>query len=356
MDHRKKQIFLTELLFWAAIMVLIWYFWKYVMRWLSPFLVAYFAAVALNKPITWCRKKLGFQRSFSAAIFTILAVVLLAIGLFFFFSALFSQAYQFLLQAPEWLSLLQDRLDPLQRTFDRFCRNCPPQLQTLLSSAAASFAGESGALLGKTAECLLSFCASCIKKFPNYLLFFITTVLAIFYTSSLFPDIRSFLIRQLSKKWQNFAKEMRPQIFSATLKWLKAELTLIAITFLLLLGGFLLLRLPYALLLALIIALVDALPILGVGTVLLPWAFFCFLGEDILYGIALIALYLTVQLTHSLLEPRLIAAQAGLPSIAALFAMYVGFRIFGIVGMILFPLLLLLVKCLQDEGYVRLWK
>ncbi|MBR4869496.1 MAG: AI-2E family transporter, partial [Oscillospiraceae bacterium] len=257
---------------------------------------------------------------------------------------------------PQWLGTVAQRSLPLKNAIFRFCRACPPQLRDFLLSTLESFSQETGALLGKLSESFLAFCASLIRSLPDYLLFFITTVLAVFYTSACFPSIRSFLLRQLSFRLQKLAKEVKPQLFSTALKWLKAELTLIAITFFLLLSGFLLLRLQYALLLALVISLLDALPILGIGTVLLPWAFFALATENFLLGISLIALYLTVQLTHSLLEPRLIAAQGGLPSIAALFAMYVGFRVLGLLGMIFCPLLLLLAKCLHDEGYLRLWK
>ncbi len=356
MDYNKKQKFITDLLFFAALALVFQCFWKYALRWILPFLIAYFAAMILNRPITWCQKRLGFQRGFSAAAFTLLAVSLFAALLFAFLSTLLSQSYQFLLQLPEWLETLSRHIAPLQLTFENFCRDCPPQLQEFLSSTVSSFSQEAGALLGKLSESFLTFCASMIRHLPEYLLFFITTVLAIFYASSCFPTIRAFLLRQLSFRQQKLAKEVKPQLFSTALKWLKAELILIGITFLLLLSGFLLLRLRYALLLALVMALMDALPILGVGTILLPWAFFSFAAEKFLLGLSLTALYLTVQLTHSLLEPRLIAAQAGLPSIAALFAMYVGFRILGIPGMILFPLLLLLVKQLHDEGYLKLWK
>jgi len=356
MNNRKKESFLLHLLFLGACGFLIWCFWKYALRWVLPFILAYAAAMVLDKPITWCQKRLKFQRGFSAAVFTVFSVALLGTALFFFLSTLLTEAYQLLLQLPQWLSALEVHTAPMINTFRKFCAACPKELRELLLSALDSFSQEAGALLGQLSESLLTRCAAILQKLPNFLLFFITTVLAIFYTAGRLPAIRAFLRRQLPVKWQVLAREVKPQLFSTVLKWIKAELTLIGITFTLLLGGFLLLRLRYAFLLAFVIALIDALPILGVGTVLLPWAFFSFAADNILLALALTALYLTVQLTHSLLEPRLIAAQGGLPSIAALFAMYVGFRILGIFGMILCPLLLLLLKQLHDEGYLKLWK
>ena len=97
-----------------------------------------------------------------------------------------------------------------------------------------------------------------------------------------------------------------------------------------------------ALLFALLITLLDALPVFGTGTALVPWALIELLFSSVPRGIALLALFLSTLLVRSTLEPKLIASHAGLPPVASLFAMYLGFCTFGIGGMILFPFLLLL--------------
>ena len=114
--------------------------------------------------------------------------------------------------------------------------------------------------------------------------------------------------------------------------------------------------LDYALLAAAFTALVDALPVLGTGTVLFPWALGCFLLGNTGRGLALLAVYAVGTLVHSLLEPRLLAKQADLPPVTALLAMYLGFHFMGVGGMILLPVLLLLLKQFQDAGVIRLWK
>ena len=111
-----------------------------------------------------------------------------------------------------------------------------------------------------------------------------------------------------------------------------------------------------ALLLAVVIAFIDALPVFGTGTVLLPWAALCCLEGNFPKGIALTALYLVIWLVRSIMEPKLMAKSAGLPPLPALMAMYVGFCAMGVAGMILGPILLLLVKQLHDGGYLHLWK
>ena len=118
--------------------------------------------------------------------------------------------------------------------------------------------------------------------------------------------------------------------------------TLSLITFSELLVGFLLIRQRYSLLLAFLITLLDALPVFGTGTALVPWAVFTLLFGFPPKAIVLLALYLCTLITRNTLEPKLLSAQAGLPPIASLMAMYLGARAFGVAGMVLFPLLLLL--------------
>lgn len=108
--------------------------------------------------------------------------------------------------------------------------------------------------------------------------------------------------------------------------------------------------------LAALIALIDALPVFGTGTVLVPWAAVeCLLGA-VPRGIALLALFAVISVVRSVLEPKLMAAQAGLPPLASLCAMYVGFCAMGVAGMVLAPMALMLVKQLRDGGYIRLWR
>ena len=114
--------------------------------------------------------------------------------------------------------------------------------------------------------------------------------------------------------------------------------------------------LSWTLLLAAGIAVIDALPVFGTGTVLLPWCAVCLLLGQVPRAIALAATYGIISMVRSFTEPKVMARQANLPPLAALCAMYIGFCTMGVGGMLLFPLALLLVKQLHESGCIRLWK
>ncbi|MEG0780290.1 MAG: sporulation integral membrane protein YtvI [Oscillospiraceae bacterium] len=349
MDREKQIDFLLGLLTCGASVLLLWLGLRYFLPWTLPFLIALALAAVMEPVIRWCRVRLRFQRSFSAAVMTLLLVSLLTLGLSWGLSRLLREAYAFLEQLPALLENLPLLVERLQRKAARFCAACPRELQLWLEAMTDSWAQQAAATAATLSSRLLGELTAFAGTLPHVGLFLITTALAIFYTAGHYPDIRAFLIRQLPRRFHRSARELRRNVFTTLGKWLKAESLLLLLTFLQVLGGLVILRVDYALLLALAIALVDALPILGVGTVLVPWALLCLLAENVPRGLGLLALYAIILLVHSIMEPRLMAAQVGLHPIAALFAMYLGFSILGIWGMLLFPLLLLLGKQLYDD-------
>ena len=104
------------------------------------------------------------------------------------------------------------------------------------------------------------------------------------------------------------------------------------------------------------ISLIDALPVLGVGTVLIPWSLISILGGRGAFGACLIVLYGVISLARSVLEPRLVGAQLGLDPLATLIAVYLGYCIFGLAGMVLAPILLIVLTQLNAHGRIKLWK
>lgn len=127
-------------------------------------------------------------------------------------------------------------------------------------------------------------------------------------------------------------------------RYLRAYLLLTLLTFSELFLGFSILGIEYAFLLALLVALVDLLPVLGVGTVLLPWALVLCLQRDLYHGIGLLILYAACLLLRQILEPRLVGHSLGLHPLLTLFASYAGWRLFGLWGMILAPIVAMLCK------------
>jgi sporulation integral membrane protein YtvI len=352
----KEKRFLIRAAYGAMWLVLLYLAFRYLAVWLLPFLIALGLAAIMEPCILLFRSKLHFRRGFSAAILTIVLLGALITLLVLLISRLLGEAYELLTRLPQMLSSLPEVASTWQQQFDRFCATCPESLQRWIVALSQRFGEQLAVFFDDFSQQCLEGITGAVAALPRLTLFCATTALAVLFTTSRFPDLMRFLRRQLPGSRLDRMRGVKSSLLTTLGKWLRAELLLFLITFVQLLAGLLLIRQPYGLLLAALIALVDALPVFGVGTILLPWSVGCLLLGQVPKGIALAALYAMISLVRSIAEPHLMAAQAGLPPLPALMAMYIGFSACGIWGMILFPLLLLFLHRLSQEGYLHLWK
>ena len=108
----------------------------------------------------------------------------------------------------------------------------------------------------------------------------------------------------------------------------------------------------YIAIIAFVTCIVDIIPVLGTGTVLIPWAVYNLVMGNVGLGIGLLVLYAVITVLRQILEPKLVANQAGLPAIATIMAMFIGARLFGAFGILLLPLTVIILKLMYDEGVI----
>ncbi len=352
----KQTRFLIRAAYTAALLALVWLFLRYLLPWLLPFLLALGAASLADPFLERIRRRTHLQRGFLAAVLTLaLLAVLIALAATLL-TQLIRQASEVLQQLPRYLSGLPALSDTILRRLDDFCAACPAAIRQDVERFFSSLPEQLSRLVGAVSADGVKLMAGLMSSLPRVALFCVTTMLAIFFSVSSYPAIAGFCRRQLRPDRLAWARGVKGTVLSTLVSWLRAQGILYLITFSQLLAGFLLLRHPYALLVAVLTALIDALPVFGTGTVLLPWAGLLLLAGNVPRAVALAALYALTALVRSIAEPRIMAAQADLPPLVALAAMYTGFRTLGVGGMVLLPVLLLLVKQLHDAGYIKLWK
>lgn len=353
--QEKQRAFLVRTAYWAVWAVLLWLGVRYLLRWLLPFLLALALAAAVEPVIAWCRRRMGLKRGFTAAVVTIAVTgAILALAAVIVWQ-LIRQAAELLGQLPGLLAGLPGMTEDLRQRLEDFCAACPQGLRSWLEEVPALLGTLAAGVAQRASGACITAAAALAAALPGVFLFCGTTALAVFFTAGSYPRVMAFFRRQLGHRLDR-ARGVKANLLSTLGKWCRAQAILLGVTFCQLLAGFLLMGQRYALLLAAVTALVDALPVFGTGTVLLPWAAVCLLAGQAPRAVALAALYAVISAVRSLLEPKVMAAQAGLPPLAALAAMYAGFWALGVAGMILLPMALLFVKQLHDEGYVGLWK
>lgn len=201
-----------------------------------------------------------------------------------------------------------------------------------------------GDMLSSLASRLPDIAASLFSALPSVLFFLVVSVVACFYFCTDGVSITRGLGSLLPDRWRQKIPQIKENLRDVLQKYVKAYGILLLLTFFLLLIGLWILRVEYAFLLAFLIALADLLPVIGVGTILIPWGIVMLLQKRFYIGLGLLILYLVISLVRQVAEPKVLGKSLGLHPLLALFATYVGFSLFGVVGMLFAPIVVLLAK------------
>lgn len=223
---------------------------------------------------------------------------------------------------------------------DRF----PDGVGQALRQGVEEFFRSGAGLAGRAYNWVFSLISGALKKLPELMLFLVTAVLSSFMLAAKLPELRELWRRKAPALWQRRVQAVNRRLRATLGGWVKTQVQLMGVTALVLTAGLLVLGVDYPVLLGGLIALIDALPVFGSGTVLLPWALWELLDGRTTLAVGLAALYAGASLIRSALEPRMLGKQMGLDPLLTLLALYAGFRYFGILGMILFPVGAILVK------------
>lgn len=348
-ENRHLRV-LLYLIYGALALLGGWLVLRFLLPWLAPFLLALLLSALLDRPVTLLTERFRLPRWTAAGLCTILlwGTIFLAVG-----TLLWRVGYEtglLLRRLPALLSQLPALRQQAEAWAYRLLIALPIPVQELAGDWLDGLISQGAALPGRFCDWLMGVVAGTAGILPRIVLFLFTSILATGLTSASLPQLKRAAVRLLPPVWRDRLRLAGGQLRGAFGGWLRAQCLLLCVTFAELAVGLLLLRVELALLLAALISLVDALPVFGVGTVLLPWALFSLLSGSPLRALGLLILYVVILLVRSLLEPRLVGRHVGLPPLAALLAIYLGFQCFGVAGMILFPLLAVLLKRLWDSG------
>ncbi len=225
-----------------------------------------------------------------------------------------------------------------------------------------SYTGEIINFAAKSATAFVNQTIRFITSIPTLIVYTSITILSTLFMSLDKNDIVKFLEHQFPISWLNKIYNIKRDILSVFGSYLRAQLILVTICFFELLIAlnlflFLGLNVKYPLIFSIVISLIDALPILGAGAILIPWSIFSFITGDIKLGFAIFILYVIVLAVRQLLEPKLISQKIGVHPLVTLVSMYSGFKLLGIVGFLIGPIVMIILKNVfskeLDNGFFR---
>ena len=326
-----------------------WFLIRYGLPILFPFLLGLGVALAAEPAARFLEEKLKLKRWLASGI-GVLAVFLLLLAVLVLVTALLvRQAGRLSALVPELTQSLRLGMGSLEGMLLRAADRTPQGVKSVLTGAVTDFFSDGSAMMERLAGTLPGVLTKTLGKVTGGVLTLATAVLAAFMISGKLPRLKALARERIPEKWrQQYLPALRGLRHTVT-GWLMAQLKLTLVILGLLAGAFWLLRIPHGLLWAAVISVVDALPVLGCGIVLVPWSVICLLQSRKLLGLGLLGTYALVWLVRSVLEPRLLGRELGLDPLVTLLAIYLGYRLLGLPGMLLAPLVAVIMTQTADK-------
>lgn len=318
---------------------LVWVAIRFFLPLFAPFVLGTFLALCAEPMVRFLHRQLHLPRGISAGIGVSMTFFLLTTLILSLFAFLIRELGNLGKVLPDIGQTAKTGFSLIKSRLLQLSTHTPESLQPVLEQNVNRFFSDGAAFLDKGISYLLGLAGGLLSHLPSSVFGLGTAVISAFLISAKLPRLRRFLLRKIPRDRLRSLVQIRDRIRHVLGRWFSAQCKLLAVSFLILFFGFVILRIPYALLWAGTVCLVDAFPVLGCGTVLLPWSLICLLQGDAARAIGLACIYLTVTLTRSMLEPKFLSRHLGLDPLLTLMALYAGFQLWGIGGMILAPIL-----------------
>jgi sporulation integral membrane protein YtvI len=331
----ENQSYLRAVGWWAGLLLIGFLFWRYLVPYMIPFVIAGFMAALIDPLVSWLER---LQVNRTAA--TLTGMVVIIGGTLFLVGLLVSLLVREVVRLTRELpALYHEGQQGLDRWLEQVSRSAPvhlPTSQGILNSQLSTAYHVTTAILQTILGVLVAL--------PNALLVAVLALVAAFFLLRDKRVLAGVLEWLVPPGIRHKVPSLREEVVRGTLGFLRAQLFLVGTTALGTTLGLLLYGSRYAVLLGLFAGLLDLVPFLGATALLAPWAFVMFLTGQPLAGLELLTILAGVALVRQLIEPRLVSGGTGLHPLTALLALYVGIRLFGPVGFVIGPITAVVLK------------
>jgi len=352
---RKKTI--INVTYWLMILGAIYVVFKYLIAFVMPFFIGFVIAVILTPLIRWVSKKTKLKQNVASII--VVALFYCTIGLLLVFGIV--KLVSYLGSAAEQLYdyyintlyySLHDMIDSVNDSIGRL----DPTIAGVIGTGFTSIINSLGTVLENISVGAINTATNIAMFVPGFLLNMLFAIVSTFFIAGDYSAITGFIMRQIPERPAAILRQTKRHLGSLILQFLRSYLLIMSITFAELSVGLLILGVNNFLVIAAAIAVFDIMPIVGSGTVLIPWALVCFMMGNNLLGIGLLVMYIIITVIRNIIEPKIIGDTVGLHPLVALLSMFVGAKLFGALGLFGLPISIAIIKSLNDKGTIKLFK
>ncbi|MDD3228691.1 MAG: sporulation integral membrane protein YtvI [Oscillospiraceae bacterium] len=314
-------------------------------KYLAPFLVAFILSSALFPLVRWMERKLRIHRKIGSVFSILLALGTVGTLLGLMAARIATEIHNL------YTTITSSSVDVsafFRRVMDQataFYIRLPQEVTNTIDSTLSALGDTVRDVIGSLAKYTLAFTVSV----PEALVFVLITIIATYFMLSDRVRINEAIERWIPKRWLTGTRSMVLGVFKAMFGWLRAQGIIICITFTIIVTGLVIAGVQNPLVIALMTAIIDALPVFGAGFILIPWGVLSLIAGNVRFGVFLLLLDVVVLVVRHLIEPKIVGKQIGIHPLLTLMGMYLGLRWIGVLGMIVGPILMVLTKALLEN-------
>ncbi len=353
MNLNKQRAFIIHFIFFLILTLLLYVGIKYVFPLLMPFVIGIVIAMSFRNLIDLIEKKTHVKRVFISILtllvfYSLLGFIISLIGVKMvnFVSSLFYNLP----------TLYKETLLPALNTVTDNMIEKYPSTRTYLDNFMSNIDQSVFTYLSQISTKVVSMATGFAGMLPTLLIKFIFTIVSSFFFTIDYYKITRFIVRQFKPEHQKVILNLKDNVIGSLGNFIKAYTAIISITFAELSIGFWILGIPSPFLFGLLVAIIDIMPILGTGAVLLPWSVIAFIIGNTKIGMGMLILYVVITVVRQILEPKIVGQQIGLYPIVTLILMYVGAQLMGVLGLLILPIMATILIKLNKEGSIHLFK
>lgn len=334
-------------LFVLGFFVFAYVFLAHILRFVSPFVAGFFLSVVISPLVGFVQRRLKIARGISTIFLIIGVILLVAVIAVSVFNQILIEAQQLSLTLPQTLENLRNMLFEVEDLFDRYIYALPVEF-------VPDFNGMINGLIAFLAAAVGDFAASASVNVIMSLPVIVMNVLLCFISAFFFAKdkkiIAGAVMSNLPEGIKPWLGNMRKGLFSSVWGYVRAQLIIMVVVGTIGVLGLAMLRYPYAVLMGLLLALFDILPVVGRSVIFWPWAIVNFVAGNHFFAVGIIVVNIVCFIARQIIEPKVLGKSIGLHPLLVLIGIYLGFRVFGLIGLFIGPFLFVIAKlCIESS-------
>lgn len=357
MDLRKRKRFIINAAYCSLVVAIVVVIFRYAIFWVMPFVIGFSVAFLLKPVINKLSKLTHINRKPIAALVLLLFYATVGLLVFLFGLQVFFSVQRFIYQIPDiYTQKMEPALVSSYKSLEMWAAHWDPKIMNAISEVAKDLLAQLGALVSSVSTKMLAMISGIAVWVPGMFVSLIFTIISSFFIAMDYYKITNFIVRQFNPQHQSLILDIKNYVVGSIFKFITSYALIMSITFAELSIGLTILRIDHAILVAFLISMLDVLPVLGTGGVVIPWILIELVQKNYSLALGLLFLYLFITIMRNVLEPKIVGKRVGLHPVLMLISMFVGVKLFGPLGLIILPFMLIVIKNLNESGKIHLFK